>query len=230
MKAKKSLLIVLTAIMMFAMTGCGSKLGSTLTAKIDKTTPDTAFEALEVERVGSHIFIEKDFCEKRMRESEKKEIMAALAEADKGIDTDVYVYGISESYDKSGYSLVADAYVKGVDVTDAKVRCQCEGGIYTWKSFSGGNYVKSEIDIDTSNVIPAEKIYSKVFDLAKEHEKDMMGFVQEDFQIRGEYTLWYTEGRGLYYFFTINENSSVQVNATTGEITEYYFWNGFIVD
>ena len=156
--------------------------------------------------------------------------MKALKEVDKEIDTDVYVYGVSESFDKSGYSFNADMYVKGVDITDVKVRCECKNGIYTWKSFSGGEYVKQDIDIDTSNVIPAEKLYDKVFKLAKQHENEMFISIPEAQPIHGEYTLWYNEDRGLYYFFRINENSSVQVDAITGEIIESYFWNGICID
>lgn len=228
MKIKISLFIALTTVMMFAMTGCGSK--NTLASTKAETTPDTAFEEVKVEQVGSHIYIEENFCEKRMRENQKSEIMKALKEVDKEIDTDVYVYGVSESFDKSGYSFIADMYVKGVDITDVKVRCECKNGIYTWKSFSGGEYVKQDIDIDTSNVIPAEKLYDKVFKLAKQHENEMFISIPEAQPIHGEYTLWYNEDRGLYYFFRINENSSVQVDAITGEIIESYFWNGICID
>ena len=226
MKSKTSILITLIVAIMFAMTGCSSKALNAIT----ETTPDTAFKEVRVEKVGNHIYIEENFCEKRMREDQKKEIMAALEEADKLIDEDMYVYGVSESFDKSGYSFNADRYVKGVDITDAKARCDCKDGVYTWKSSSGGTYTKQDIDIDTSKVIPAEDLYKKVFDLATKHKKEMILFDEENFQIRGEYTLRYTEGRGLYYFFGIYDYSSVQVDAITGDIIEYYFFNGLYID
>ncbi|MBR6383293.1 MAG: hypothetical protein IKS56_04840, partial [Lachnospiraceae bacterium] len=149
MKTKTSLLIALITAIMFVMTGCSSKALNAIT----ETTPDTAFKEVRVEKVGNHIYIEENFCEKRMREDQKKEIMAALEEADKLIDEDMYVYGVTESFDKSGYSFNADRYVKGVDITDAKARCDCKDGVYTWKSSSGGTYTKQDIDIDTSKVI-----------------------------------------------------------------------------
>ena len=226
MKSKTSILIMLIAAIMFAMTGCSSKALNAIT----ETTPDTAFKAVRVGQVGNHIYSEEDFCEKRMREDQKKEIMAALEEADKLIDEDMYVYGVSESFDKSGYSFNADRYVKGVDITDAKARCDCKDGVYTWKSSSGGTYTKQDIDIDTSKVIPAEDLYNKVFKLAEDHKKEMILFDEENFQIRGEYTLRYNEQYGLHYFFGIYDYSSVQVDATTGDILEYYFFNGLYID
>ena len=226
MKTKTGILIALIAAIMFAMTGCSSKALNAIT----ETTPDTAFKEVRVGQVGNHIYIEEDFCEKRMREDQKKEIMAALEEADKLIDEDMYVYGVSESFDKSGYSFNADRYVKGVDITDAKARCECKGGVYTWKSSSGGTYTKRDIDIDTSKVIPAEDLYNKVFKLAEEHKKEMIMFDEENFQIRGEYTLRYDEQYGLHYFFGIYDYSSVQVDAITGDIIEYYFFNGLYID
>ena len=225
MKNKICLLFAMVSFMMVAMTGCASKVGNAI-----KTTPDTAFEEVKVEQIGSHIYIEKDFCEKRNRDAQKKEIMAALEEADKLIDEDVYVYGVSESFDKSGYSFYANRYVKGVLITDIIVRCECKDGTYTWKSASGGDYVKQDVDIDTSKVIAAEDVYTKVFNLCKQHKKEMTMFDEEDFQIRGEYSLRYTEGIGLYYFFGIYDYSSVQVDATTGDILEYYFFNGLYID
>ena len=226
MKSKTSILIALIAAIMVAMTGCSSKALNVIT----ETTPDTAFKEVRVGQVGNHIYIEEDFCEKRMREDQKKEIMAALEEADKLIDEDMYVYGVSESFDKSGYSFNADRYVKGVDITDAKARCDCKDGVYTWKSSSGGTYTKQDIDIDTSKVIPAEDLYSKVFKLATEHKKEMILFDDENFQICGEYTLRYNEQYGLHYFFGIYDYSSVQVDAITGDILEYYFFNGLYID
>ena len=211
---------------MFAMIGCSSKAVNPIT----ETMPDTAFKEVRVGQVGNHIYIEEDFCEKRMREDQKKEIMAALEEADKLIDEDMYVYGVSESFDKSGYSFNADRYVKGVDITDAKARCDCKDGVYTWKSSSGGTYTKQDIDIDTSKVIPAEDLYNKVFKLAEAHKKEMIMFDEENFQIRGEYTLRYNEQYGLHYFFGIYDYSSVQVDAITGDILEYYFFNGLYID
>ena len=212
------------------MTGCASKAANAITATLTETTPDTAFKAVRVEKVGNHIYIEENFCEKRMREDQKKEIMAALEEADKLIDEDMYVYGVCESFDKSGYSFYANRYEKGVLITDIMVRCECKDGTYTWKSASGGDYEKQDVDIDTSKVIPAEDLYNKVFDLCKKHKKEMTMFDEEDFQIRGEYSLRYTEGIGLYYFFGIYDYSSVQVDATTGDILEYYFFNGLYID
>ena len=226
MKSKTGILIMLIAAIMFAMTGCSSKAVNPIT----ETTPDTAFKEVRVGQVGNHIYIEEDFCEKRMREDQKKEIMAALEEADKLIDEDMYVYGVSESFDKSGYNFYANRYVKGVEITDDIVRCECKGGVYTWKSSSGGTYTKQDIDIDTSKVIPAEDLYNKVFKLATDHKKEMILFDDENFQIRGEYTLRYNEQYGLHYFFVIYDYSSVQVDAITGDIIEYYFFNGLYID
>ena len=226
MKSKTGILIAFITAIMFAMTGCSSKAVNPIT----ETTADTAFKEVRVGQVGNHIYIEENFCEKRMREDQKKEIMTALEEADKLIDEDMYVYGVSESFDKSGYSFNADRYVKGVDITDAKARCDCKDGVYTWKSSSGGTYTKQDIDIDTSKVIPAEDLYKKVFKLAEEHKKEMIMFDEENFQIRGEYTLRYNEQYGLHYFFGIYDYSSVQVDATTGDILEYYFFNGLYID
>ena len=226
MKSKTGILIAFIAAIMFAITGCSSTAANATTA----TTSDTAFKEVSVVQVGNHIYIEENFCEKRMREDQKKEIMAALEEADKLIDEDMYVYGVSESFDKSGYSFNADRYVKGVDITDAKARCDCKDGVYTWKSSSGGTYTKQDIDIDTSKVIPAEDLYNKVFKLATEHKKEMILFDDENFQIRGEYTLRYNEQYGLHYFFGIYDYSSVQVDAITGDILEYYFFNGLYID
>ena len=76
MKTKTSLLIALITAIMFVMTGCSSTAANATTA----TTPDTAFKEVRVGQVGNHIYIEEDFCEKRMREDQKKEIMAALEE------------------------------------------------------------------------------------------------------------------------------------------------------
>ena len=63
---------------------------------------------------------------------------------------------------------------------------------------------------------------------AMQHKKDMTIPTMQEQPIRGEYTLWYNEEGGLYYFFSINENSSVEISATTGEIIKYCFSNGMV--
>ena len=73
-----------------------------------------------------------------------------------------------------------------------------------------------------NGLIPAEDVFEKVYERASQSDKVR----QSADEITGTYLLAVDSTGTLYYRFTINRYSTVDVDAKTGEIIFERYWNG----
>lgn len=156
-------------------------------------------------------------------ESEKKYIISKLEEADDSLHEDVYVFGIGESEIKGEYRLFGKESKNGVIRDDVDMVATIDdSGKYVWsRSYTVGQY-----DVDLTDIIPAVDIFNKVYDLAVDNEDKMFNSITKKEPISGTYVLKANKDGDLFYEFTINKNSTVRIDAYTGDIIMKNFWNG----
>lgn len=236
MKRKFAVLITmaLSAVMLF--TGCrhvfvknpASNSGGVISIPTVNTTAATAFSAVGVRKIGNHTYIPVDFYDLRSRDSsEEKIIEACLEEADKSLDRDIYVNGIGGAMTPGEYRLFAWACEQGAVLEDIRFCATRENTpLYTWYQ---NDLTIPEPEIDTTGVIPASDVFDTVFDLCKQNEDTMFRNRNKE-PIRGTYILKFGILEGLYYEFTINEYSTIKVDAHNGQVIMKNFWDGVYVD
>ncbi|MBR3636784.1 MAG: hypothetical protein IKN45_02580 [Lachnospiraceae bacterium] len=236
MKRKFGVIISLVLMTSMMLTGCRhvfvknpvSSSGGVLYVPTVNTTASTAFTAEGVRKVGNHTYLPDDFYERRNRDkSEANVIEARIEEADKSLDRDIYVNGVGGPMDNGEYRLLGQAYKNGAVLQD---NCFCatkeNKPSYTW---SENDLTIPEPDVDTTGIIPVSDVFDTVFELCEQNENQMFRYRSKE-PIRGTYILKAGIADGLYYEFTINEYSTVKVNALNGQVIMQNFWDGVYVD
>ena len=236
MKRKYAVLIpmVLSAVML--LTGCRhvfvknpvSNSGGVIAVPTPNTTADTAFSAVAVRKIGDHTYLPVDFYDLRSRDTSEAEVIeACLEEADKSLDRDIFVNGIGESWTNGKYRLFGQACEQGAVLEDIRYCATKENTpLYTWFQ---NDLTAPEPEFDTSGVIPASDVFETVFELCEQNEDTIFRNRNKE-PIRGTYILKAGFSEGLYYEFTVNEYSTIKVDAHSGQVIMKNFWDGVYVD
>ena len=191
------------------------------TAAISMTTAETAFKPVEMIKVGDHTYYQSDLFEIHKEDKEGiKEMLSIFEEADKSLDTDVFLTGYSVTMVTGKNRLSGFLLNDGVIYEELYQYADYENGVYAWTKKYDDVAIPGKPDL-----IDATTLYKDIYDLAVKHKDEMfIGDVQQP--IYGTYYLQGHLDGSFYYDFKINENSAVWVDAVTGEVIHTYFFNG----
>ena len=188
-----------------------------------------AFSEAKIEKIGKHTYYASTlFDEPNLSEENKAYVLEQMRKGDAELTLDVYVSGFNSAYGKDEFRLF------GYRMTDGVVECDYSistgmtaGGGVVWGSHRYGllERIPEVAFAGREKVRPASEFTDAVYALAKANESTIFRYTEKA-AIRGEYVLTAdAEGR-LFYEFTINRNSTVRVDAITGEVLQQRFWDG----
>ncbi|MBR3636734.1 MAG: hypothetical protein IKN45_02315 [Lachnospiraceae bacterium] len=185
----------------------------------------TEIEAEKTAKIGKHIYYDADsfFPEEERVEGENKALKKYLKSIDKKLDGDVYLtffmyYPKDDRFEVSACAYINDAFI---DYYRYAARSDNDDGFVA-------KFPHTPIpDPDTSNLINPKTVIPDVKELALQNTDKML--MDRGNAVYGTYILKYTaEPESLFYEFTLNRFSYVNVDAKTGEIVGYYFYNGVV--
>ena len=175
-------------------------------------------------RIGKHIYYPEDtfFSEKRTEE-QNEYIKSYLESIDKMLDEDVYATYYMYYPTQERVEVSANAYVDGVILSYFPYTASTDNDEGFFQKLS--RMVRPEID--TSGRLNPKKLIPDVKAYALQNKDDM--YMDQGDTIYGTYLLKYDmEDERLYYEFTLNRWSYVNVDAKTGEIIGWNFDNGVV--
>lgn len=180
------------------------------------------FTKAEMVKLGQHTYYPEDLFEQRDREGKyKDQMLSQLEEADKGLHDDVYVHGIGESEIKGKFRFFGMMMEDGVIYETADMTCWYDPETGSAWSIDYTHFRRT--DFDKSGLIDPETVFDEVFQRAsKSHQALSAGHGK----ISGTYLLTVDDAGRLFYRFTINRYSTVDVDAKTGEIIKERYWDG----
>lgn len=174
--------------------------------------------------IGDHIYYPENlFLSEGYSEEQIETVKNYLVSLDKTLDEDVYItlcmyYPMHERIDVS-----ATAYVNGVVLSYFPYTATTENDKGLVQKFSR----MTRPELDTSSLLDPEKLIPSVKEFAS-HNTDKMYMDRND-TIYGTYLLKYDmEKEKLYYEYTLNRWSFVNVDAKTGEIIGWNFYDGAV--
>ena len=185
----------------------------------------TNIEAENTAKIGKHIYYDADsfFPEEERVKGENKALKKYLKTIDKKLDGDVYLnffmyYPKDDRFEVSACAYINDARI---DYYRYAARSDNDDGFVA-------KFPHTPIpNPDTSNLLKPKTMIQDVKNLALQNTDKML--MDRENAIYGTYILKYTaEPECLYYEFTLNQYSYVNVDAKTGEIVGYYFYNGVV--
>ena len=190
--------------------------------------PDNAFKEIRVFKIGDHTYYDTTFFVDRNADKEtQKAVLAQMKATDKSLNHDLYIYGCNYSRDSKDVRLYGYDYVDGVIMIDVYYCVNCPGGVAgDWER---GDYTVTQQPVDKDGLVDPKETEKYVYDLCEQH-KSAMFFGSNDGPIQGTYRLMAHQDGTLYYEFTINEYSRVEIDAHTGEVIMQNYWNGVYVD
>ena len=197
---------------------------------IDKQRPipdtglSTDIEAEKIGLIGKHIYYSENslFSEKRS-EKQNASIREYLESVDKGLNEDVYVTNCMYYPSNDRIDISASAYVNGVVLSYFPYKASTENDDGMVQKFSR----MERPDLDTSDLIDPEDMIADVRSLALQNTDKMC--MDRDDAIYGTYLLKYDiETDRMFYEYTLNRWSYVNVDAKTGEIFGWYFYDGVV--
>lgn len=234
---KKATVLFLSALMLTGFAACGkakpetatSNLASTANAvsenteakEIDGKKLAVDFKEVGLVKVGEHTLYPEDLFEGRDRDRKNKEHMIEqLAQADKDLHDDIYVYGIGESEVRGEFRFFGKMMKDGVIWDSADMTC--------WYDEEKGSFwdIDSRFrraDFNKSGLLDAKDFFAKVYANASNSPKCMKSGKGT---ITGTYLLACDGNGRLFYRFTVNKYSTVDVDAKTGEIISEHYWDG----
>ena len=183
---------------------------------------------LEIGKIGNHIYYPEGvlFDGIDFYPGEEAALRKSLEEKDKGQFEKLYVFNYICDQSPGGelhIQLYGREYVNGVVLEDRPYYAQSEADTDRFtKMFAGRRkHYPSKI-----SVIKPEKIIPDVEMLAIQNSYQML--MDRGNTIYGTYILkGYAYSGQLYYEFKLNRYSYVNVDAKTGEILEYEFFDGY---
>ena len=236
---KKTLIVILAALMMTGFAACGKKPAETTVPerkteakeasageknetveKADSSAPAGAFKEAKLIKIGEHTYYPEDLFDHSDRDRDCKDHMISqLTQADKELHDDIYVHGIGESEVKGEFRFFGLMMNDGVTYDCAYMTC--------WYDEEKGSFWSTDSkfrrsDFNKSGLINAEDAFGKVYEKAS--KSDMVKEVNS--KVTGTYLLMCDSKGTLYYRFTVNKYSTVDVDAKTGEIISERYWNG----
>ena len=236
---KKSIALILATVLIAGLTACGktdSKDTVVTTAQMTETTESTTisekiekteqsseiFTKSEMIKLGEHTYYPKELFINDVRGVKYEDhMLSQLEEADKGLHDDVYVHGIGESEIKGEFRFFGMMMEDGVIFDTADLTCWYDPESGSAWSINYSNFRRT--DFDKSGLINAEDVFDEVYQRAS---KSNQALEVGHGKISGTYLLAVDNAGRLYYRFTINRYSTVDVDAKTGEIIKERYWNG----
>lgn len=196
---------------------------TTVTEKVEKAGQSSEiFMKSELIKLGEHTYYPKELFINDVRGVKYEDhMLSQLEEADKGLHDDVYVHGIGESETKGKFRFFGMMMEDGVIFDTADVTCWYDPESGSAWSINYSNFRRT--DFDKSGLINAEDVFDEVYQRAS---KSNQALEVGHGKISGTYLLAVNNAGRLYYRFTINIYSSVDVDAKTGEIIQERYWNG----
>ena len=149
-------------------------------------------------------------------------MLSQLEKADKDLHDDIYVHGTGESEVKGEFRFFGFMMKDGVIWETANMTC--------WYDEEKGSFWDIDssfrrVEFSKNGLRPAEDFFGAVYEKASSPEAlNKMG---EDKVTESSYLLFSDAGGRLFYRFTVNKNSIVEVDAKTGEFTRERYWNGW---
>ena len=251
---KKTLAVILAALMMTGFAACGKKPAETKEApvperkaettvvqvpesktetkeetageknetaeKADSSAPAGAFKEAKLIKIGEHTYYPEDLFDHRDRDRDYKDHMISqLTQADKELHDDIYVHGIGESEVKGEFRFFGLMMNDGVTYDCAQMTCwydEEKGSVWSIDSRF------RRADFSKSGLINAETAFGKVYENAFKSAKVR----RVSSTVTGTYLLMCDSNGKLYYRFTVNKYSTVDVDAKTGEIISERYWDG----
>ena len=188
------------------------------------SAPAGAFKAAELIKIGEHTYYQKALFEESDRDRKYKDHMISqLEQADKDLHDDVYVHGIGESEEKNEFRFFGNMMSDGVIYDSGVMTCWYESSKGSFWEIDYSKFRRT--DFSKSGLLPAEDFFGVIYERASKAEKitNAYGF---DGSITGTYLLTVDAQGNLFYRFTINKYSTVEVDAKTGEIIRERYWDG----
>ena len=239
---KKTLIAILAALMLTGFAACGKEPAVTTVTpvperkteakeasagennetveKADSKAPAGAFKETKLIKIGEHTYYPEDLFDHSDRDRHYKDHMISqLTQADKELHDDIYVHGIGESEVKGEFRFFGLMMNDGVTYDCAQMTCWYDGE--KGSAWSIDSRFR-RADFNKSGLINAEDAFGKVYEKASKSDK-----VKEvNSKVTGTYLLMCDSNGKLYYRFTVNEYSTVDVDAKTGEIISERYWDG----
>ncbi|MCR5799699.1 MAG: hypothetical protein K6G69_06435 [Lachnospiraceae bacterium] len=207
------ILLIAAVILLFVM----PKIKPDITDK-----PDITAEPIGC--IGNHVYYpENMFLSEGRSEEQNAAIKSYLESLDKTLDEDVYITLCMDYPAYGRIDVSATAYVNGVVLSYFPYTATTENDKGLVQKFS--RMVRPELDtsglLDPNELIPSVKAFAS-------QNTDKMYMDRGD-TIYGTYLLKYDmEKEKLYYEYTLNEWSYVNVDARSGEIIGWNFYDGVI--
>ena len=237
---KKTLIVFLAALMMTGFAACGKKPAETAVPerkteakeasageknetveKADSKVPAGAFKEAKLIKIGEHTYYPEDLFDHSDRDKDCKDHMISqLTQADKELHDDIYVHGIGESEVKGEFRFFGLMMNDGVTYDCAEMTCWYDGEKGSAWSIDYSKFRRA--DFNKSGLINAEDAFGKVYERASKSDKVLS--VKDT--VTGTYLLMCDSKGTLYYRFTVNIFSTVDVDAKTGEIISERYWDG----
>ena len=147
-------------------------------------------------------------------------MISQLEKADKDLHDDIYVHGIGEAEERNEYRFFAFMMKDGVIYENGYMTCWyvAETKSNNWDYDSSFR----RTDFSKSGLLPAEGFFGKVYEKASKSDEVLS--VKDT--VTGKYLLMCDSNGKLYYRFTVNKYSTVDVDAKTGEIISERYWDG----
>lgn len=200
-------ILIIAAVMLFVM---------------PKKSNDITCE--EIRTIGDHIYYPENLLiSDNYSEEQIETVKSYLESLDKTLDEDVYItlcmyYPMHERIDVS-----ATAYVNGVVLSYFPYTATSQNDKGLVQKFSR----MTRPELDTSGLLDPEKLIPSVKDFASQNTDKM--YMDHKDTIYGTYLLKYDmEKETLYYEYTLNRWSFVNVDAKTGEIIGWNFYDGAV--
>lgn len=215
----------------YAVSNASNKLAAWAEARNTDTKPaipggagSTGIEPEKIGRIGDHIYYpEKSLFSEKRTEEQNASIRKYLETAERELDEDLYVTQCMYYPAQERIEISASAYVDGAVVSYFP---------YTASSDNDKGFVQKfsrmeRPDPDTSGLPDPDQFVPDVRAFALQNTDKML--MDRGDAVYGTYLLKYDmETERLFYEFTLNRWSYVNVDAKTGEITGWNFYDGAV--
>ncbi|SCY23878.1 hypothetical protein SAMN02910292_01166 [Lachnospiraceae bacterium XBB2008] len=185
---------------------------------------NTDIKAERTGRIGEHIYYPKDsFFSEERTEEQNTYIRDYLESIDQTLDDDVYLTHCMYYPSTGRIEISATAYVDGVALSYYPYTATTENDEGFVQKFSR----MERPELDTSGLLDPKKLIPDVREFASQNTDKML--MDKGDTIYGTYLLRYDmEKKRLYYEFTLNYWSYVNVDAKTGEFIGWRFYDGAV--
>lgn len=207
--------VLFIAICITCLAGCRPGIGA------GRNEAAEALKPAALIKVGNHTYYPDYVFERRTIKADPEEyIIERLEAADRSLDEDIFIWGISISENEGATKACASYMKQGMLLQQRGLSFDYKGDK---NSAEWHDYGQADYDPSTDGLIPEEEIVSIAYEAADKHRSAMRGS-----GISGTYIIWAESSGKIYYDFTVNTCSRIKIDARTGEILDEHYWNGLI--